>query len=88
MLGPGEDSWQYALYCQFFVIQLELSSCSDSELKIFKQFLPLPPGTGGECQAGYYCEEGSVNPTPCQQGTYSDAPGQVPFDWKYTTFRY
>ena len=30
--------------------------------------------TGGECQPGYYCPEGSNEPTSCEEGKYCATP--------------
>ncbi|XP_043532350.1 delta-like protein 4 [Chiloscyllium plagiosum] len=31
--------------------------------------------TGGKCQPGFYCPEGSIEPTPCPPGTYCNDSG-------------
>ena len=31
--------------------------------------------TGGQCQPGYYCPEGSEEPTPCEEGRYCELAG-------------
>lgn len=37
---------------------------------------PLPSNiTGGQCQPGDYCPQGSVEPTPCEEGYYCETPG-------------
>ena len=41
---------------------------------------PLPDNiTGGECQPGYYCAQGSHEPTPCEEGSVCAA-----FNFCYT----
>ncbi|EDV28435.1 uncharacterized protein TRIADDRAFT_51343 [Trichoplax adhaerens] len=36
----------------------------------------LGTGIGGICPIGHYCQQGSVNPTPCPAGTYNNKVGQ------------
>jgi len=31
--------------------------------------------TGGQCQPGYYCPEGSYEPVPCSEGKYCEVAG-------------
>ena len=33
--------------------------------------------TGGQCQPGYFCPRGSLEPTPCLDGYYCDVPGNA-----------
>ena len=37
------------------------------------------PGTGGQCQVGYYCGEGETTAIPCPAGTFADEAGAVRF---------
>lgn len=32
--------------------------------------------TGGMCQPGYYCPQGSLEPTLCEEGKYCATPGK------------
>ncbi len=38
---------------------------------------PVQSGTGGPCDPGHHCPEGSANQIPCSPGTYNPMPLQV-----------
>ena len=60
-------------YCEAQNITVPTGLCSPGYYCVLRAYTPQPNGsdeTGGPCEQGTYCTEGSSYPTFCPQGTF------------------